>query len=290
MTDLKSNTSAIALGIDLNREGLAMAQSGVATLAQGIADNWFYSMRWSYGSGDNEMAGVCNLGDMFKGRMNGSSRDGKFLPAMYRAVAENFGVEDGFSKADKMAFHRAFTIVAARHAGVPVEIVDTSVRRKGKMVKIKAVQVPAGVAFDLEKDDGTPTELGNGLLERVRSNLSLEGKTVDDDVELMARVKAMPVSCVGGDHPAFGKVPSAADIANTLSPTAVGAGIMLPKGNRRSGNTDKFSASLDFVLKCLREVLVDDDEAGFAPSDAINDKLRELRDVTGLYLSDSQVS
>ncbi len=290
MTNLKANTSAIALGIDLNREGLAMAQSGIATLAQGIADNWFYSMRWSYGSGDNEMADVCNLGDMFKGRMNGTAQDGKFLPAMYRAVAENFGVEDGFSNADKVAFNRAFTIAAARHAGVPVEIVDANVRRKGKTVKVKAVQVPAGVAFDLEKDDGSPTELGNGLLERVRSLLALEGKTVDDDAELMKRAKALPVSCVGGNHAAFGKVPSAAEIANTLSPTAVGAGLMLPKGNRTRANSDKFVGSLDFVLKCLREVLVDGDEAGFAPSDSINDKLRELHDVTGLYLSDSQVS
>lgn len=276
-TSTLSNVSLIALGISEHRDGTAMAQGGIANIAQGIADNWFYSMRWSYGSGDNEVAGVCNLGDMFKGRMNGDSADGKFLPAMYRAVADNFGIDDGFSSADKVAFQRAFTIAAARNAGTAVDIVNATVKRKGKAVKVKAVQVPASVAFDLEKEDGSPTELGAGLLERVRSLMSLEGKTETDDAKLMARAKALPVTCVGGNHPAFGKVPSSADIANTLSPIAVGAGLMLPKGNRNRGNSDKFLTSLDFVTKCVREVLSDKEgEAGFAPCESTDAKLRVL--------------
>jgi hypothetical protein len=112
----------------------------------------------------------------------------------------------------------------------------------------------------------------------------LEGKTVDDDTELMKRAKALPVSCVGGNHAAFGKVPSAAEIANTLSPSVVGAGLMLPKGNRTRANSDKFVGSLDFVIKCLHEVLTQDGEAGFAPSDSIDEKLRDLRSALSAYL------
>jgi hypothetical protein len=69
MTDkskLLSNVSLIAAGIEQHRDGTAQAQAGIANISQGIMDNWFYSMRWSYGSGDNEVSGVSNLGDMFK--------------------------------------------------------------------------------------------------------------------------------------------------------------------------------------------------------------------------------
>lgn len=275
-SELLSNVSAIAQGVDMHRDGTAMAQGGIALMVEGICDNWFYAMRWSYGSGDNEMSGICNLGDMFKGRRNGDALDSKFLPAMYRAVAENFGVSDGFSNADKVAFQRAFTIAAARHAGVAVEVTTATVTRKGKPVKVKAVQVPASVAYELQKDDGSLTDTGAGVVARVRSLYELEGKAVPDDAELLERAKALPVKCVGGQHPAFGKLPSSYEIANKLSPAAVGAGIMLPKGNRNRGNSDKFVASLDFVTKCVNEVLGNGDEAGFAPSETIDAKLREL--------------
>jgi hypothetical protein len=250
-------------------------------------DNWFYSMRWSYGSGDNEVSGVSNLGDMFKYKSNGNDgADSKYLPAMYRAVADNFGIEGAMSSADKMAFQRAFTIAAARFAEVPVEIVQANVKRKGKTVKIAAVQVPASVAYDLADDNGAPNDLGRELMERVKSNLELQSAVVPDDEKLFEQAQALKVNCVGGQHPVFGKVPSATDIANRLHPSAVGAGVMQAKGNRsKPVNADKFGESLDFVTKCLDEVLGDNDESSFAPSTAVEDKLRALAEKIAAYFA-----
>jgi hypothetical protein len=250
-------------------------------------DNWFYSMRWSYGSGDNEVSGVSNLGDMFKHKSNGNDgADSKYLPAMYRAVADNFGIEGAMSSADKMAFQRAFTIAAARFAEVPVEIVQANVKRKGKTVKIAAVQVPASVAYDLADDSGAPNDLGRELMERVKSNLELQSAVVPDDAKLFEQAQALKVNCVGGQHPVFGKVPSATDIANRLHPSAVGAGVMQAKGNRsKPVNADKFGESLDFVTKCLDEVLGDNDESSFAPSTAVEDKLRGLAERIAAYFA-----
>ena len=287
MTDVKSNVSLIASGIEQHRDGTAQAQAGIANISQGIMDNWFYSMRWSYGSGDNEVSGVSNLGDMFKHKSNGNDgADSKYLPAMYRAVADNFGIEGAMSSADKMAFQRAFTIAAARFAEVPVEIVQANVKRKGKTVKIAAVQVPASVAYDLADDSGAPNDLGRELMERVKSNLELQSAVVPDDAKLFEQAQALKVNCVGGQHPVFGKVPSATDIANRLHPSAVGAGVMQAKGNRsKPVNADKFGESLEFVTKCLDEVLGDNDEAGFAPSTAVEDKLRALAEKIAAYFA-----
>ena len=285
MTDVKSNVSLIAAGIEQHRDGTAQAQAGIANISQGIMDSWFYSMRWSYGSGDNEMSGVCNLGDMFKGRRHeDGSADSKFLPAMYRALADNFGIDGVLSSADKMAFQRAFTIAAARFAAVPVEIVQANVKRKGKQVKVAAVQVPASVAYDLVDDSGAPNDLGRELMERVKSNLELQSAAVPDDAKLFEQAQALKVNCVGGQHPVFGKVPSATDIANRLHPAAVGAGVMQAKGNRsKSANADKFGESLEFVIKCMDEVLGDNDESSFAPSTAVEDKLRGLAERIAAY-------
>lgn len=282
-----TNVSLIASGIEQHRDGTAQAQAGIANISQGIMDNWFYSMRWSYGSGDNEVSGVSNLGDMFKHKSNGNATsDSKYLPAMYRAVADNFGIEGGMSSADKMAFQRAFTIAAARFAEVPVEIVTATVQRKGKPVKVQAVEVPASVAFDLVDDSGAPNELARGLVERVRGNLELQGLPVPDDDKLLEQAKALKVKCVGGNNPIFGKVPSATDIANKLHPAAVGAGVMQAKGNRsKPVNADKFGESLDFVTKCLDEVLGDTDESSFAPSTAVEDKLRGLAERIAAYFA-----
>lgn len=290
MTDkskLLSNVSLIAAGIEQHRDGTAQAQAGIASITQGVMDNWFYSMRWSYGSGDNEVSGVSNLGDMFKHKSNGKdSADSKYLPAMYRAVADNFGIEGGMSSADKMAFQRGFTIAAARFAEVPVEVVTTTVQRKGKPVKVQAVEVPASIAFDLVDDSGAPNELGRGLVERVRGNLELQGLPVPDDDVLLEQAKALKVKCVGGNNPIFGKVPSATDIANKLHPVAVGAGIMQPKGNRsKSANADKFGESLDYVIKCIDEVLMNDDEAAFPSSTKIDDKLKKLSGLIAAFLA-----
>jgi hypothetical protein len=283
-----SNASNISRGLDMFRDGSAMAQGGIATMAQGIADNRFYVMRWSYGSGDNEVSGVCDLGDMFKPRCHDDgSVDGKFLPAMYRAAADNFGIEGGMSSADKMAFQRAFTIASAGWSGVPVETVTVKkMDSKGKIVPAQVVEVPAAVAFDLVNDKGEPTELAQGLIERLRGNLELQGLTVPDDAELMERAQSLKVKCAGGSHPVFGKVPSATDIANKLSPVAISNGFMQPKGNRnKSGKPDRFGESLDFVTKCLDEVLGDGDEAGFAPSDVVEDKLRGLAERIAAYFA-----
>ena len=280
-----SNVSLIASGIEQHRDGTAQAQAGIANISQGIMDSWFYSMRWSYGSGDNEVSGVSNLGDMFKHKSNGNDgADGKYLPAMYRALADNFSIEGVMTSADKMAFQRAFTIAAARFAAVPVEIVQANVKRKGKSVKVAAVQVPASVAYDLTDDSGAPNDLGRELMERVKSNLELQSAAVPDDEKLFEQAMALKVNCVGGQHPVFGKVPSATDIANRLHPAAVGAGVMQAKGNRsKPVNADKFGESLDFVIKCIDEVLGDGDEAGFAPSTAVEDKLRGLAERIAAY-------
>jgi hypothetical protein len=282
-----TNTSKISLGLDMFRDGSAQAQSGIATMVGGISDNRFYSMRWSYGSGDNEVSGVCMLGDMFKGRVHADgSVDGKFLAAMYRAVADNFGIEGGMSSADKMAFQRAFTIASASWSDVPVEVVTATVQRKGKPVKVQAIEVPASVAFDLVDDKGAPNELGQGLIERVRGNLELQGLPVPDDATLLEQAQAIKVRCVGGNNPIFGKVPSASDIAAKLAPAAIGGGFMQPKGNRsKVANASKFGESLDFVIKCIDEVLTDNDESSFAPSTAVEDKLRGLAERIAAYFA-----
>jgi hypothetical protein len=282
-----SNTSKISLGLDLHRDGSAMAQSGIATMASGIADNRFYSMRWSYGSGDNEVSGVAMLSDMFKGRRHDDgSTDGKFLPAMYRAVADNFAIEGGMSSADKMAFQRAFTIASAGWSDAPVDIVTATVQRKGKSVKVQAVEVPASVAFDLVDDKGAPNDTARGLIERVRGNLELQGLPVPDDETLLEQAKAIKVRCVGGSNPIFGKVPSATDIANKLAPAAVAGGFMQSKSSRvKPANGEKFGESLEYVIKCMDEVLGDNDEAGFAPSTAVEDKLRGLAERIAAYFA-----
>lgn len=282
-----TNTSKISLGLDLHRDGSAMAQSGIATMAAGIGDNRFYSMRWSYGSGDNEVSGVAMLSDMFTPRRHDDgSTDGKFLPAMYRAVADNFAIEGGMSSADKMAFQRAFTIASAGWSGAPVDIVTATVQRKGKSVKVQAVEVPASVAFDLVDDKGAPNDTARSLIERVRGNLELQGLPVPDDDTLLEQAKAIKVRCVGGNNPIFGKVPSATDIANKLAPAAVAGGFMQSKSSRvKPANGEKFGESLDYVIKCVDEILTDTDEAAFAPSNAVEDKLRALAEKIAAYFA-----
>jgi hypothetical protein len=287
-TKLLTNASTISLGLDMFRDGSDQVQAGIATMVNGIDSNRHYSMRWAYGSGDNEVSGVCLLQDMFKGRHHeDGSMDGKFLPAMYRAVAANFGIEGELSSADKMAFQRAFTIASAGWAGVPVTTAAVKILdRKGKPVTAQVIEVPASVAFDLVDDMGAPNELGKGLIERLRGNLELQGLTVPDDDELFERAQELKVRCGGRSHLVFGKVPSASDMANKLSPVAVSNGFMLPKSNRnKSGKSDRFGESLDFVIKCIDEVLGDGDEAGFAPSDAIEQKLHGLAERIAAYFA-----
>lgn len=282
-----SNVSLIALGISEVREGSAIVEGGIAHIAEGICEAWFTPVRWSYGRDDNEVSGVCNLGDMFKGRHQpDGSADSKFLPAMYRAVAENFGVDGEFSTADKMAFGRGFAVAAARNAGVPVKFADATVNRKGKAVKVRAVQVPASVAFKVTGDDGALTDLGKEVVARIKSNLELEGKAVPDDATLTKRAEALNVNCVGGKHPVFGKVPSSTEIANTLKGAASEAGLMpAPKARASSARVDKFGESLDYVVKCLDLLASDAGESEFAPSDALEAKMREVAERIAAYFA-----
>lgn len=285
MANAISNVSLIALGISEVREGNDIVQGGVARIAEGICEAWFTPLRWSYGSGDNEVSGCTNLGDMFKGRRNErGENDSRFLPAMYRAVAENFGVDGEMSNADKVAFRRAFGIAAARHVGEPVKFVDAVVSRKGRNVKVRAVQVPAGAAFALEKPDGSMTDLGRDIVARIKSNLELENKPVPDDSKLLERAKALSVNCVGDKHPVFGKVPTATDIAGAMEAKAIEGGAMPPKATRAtSPAADKFGEALDYVSKCMDDVLKPEGESGFAPTDAIEAKLRALAERIAAY-------
>jgi hypothetical protein len=280
-----SNVHMIALGINEVRAGNAIVEGGIAHIAEGICEAWFTPLRWSYGKGDDEVSGCVNLGDMFKGRHNTKGEaDSKFLPAMYRAVAESFGIDGEMTSADKMAFQRGFSIAAARHAGAPVKFVDETVERKGRSVKVRAVEIPASYAFKLQADDGSLTDVAKDAVARIKSNLELEGKDVPEDAELLKRAGNLKVKCVGGKHPVFGKRPSSTEIANTLREVATDAGIMpAPKSRNGSARADKFGEALEYVGKCIE--LLDDDESDFAPSDVIDGKLRALAERIAAYFA-----
>jgi hypothetical protein len=254
-TPARSNVSMIALGLSEVREGSAIVEGGIAHLAEGIADSWGAALRWSYGKDESEVVGVCRIGEMYIDKRNAKGeRDTRFLPAFFDAIAENFGVEGGFSTADKVAFNRAFSIAAAYIGGAPVTFADTEVTRKGKAVKVRAVQVPVSVAFDLKKDDGTLTETGQTVVSALQSSAKLtERKAISVD-EALGRADAMLVDCVGGKDGLLGKVPSATDISKVLRPVAVNAGYMMPVKSRSGDGGDKGAAfinALDYVAKCL---------------------------------------
>lgn len=282
-----SNVSLIASGINDCRSGEAIVQGGIAHIAEGICEAWFTPLRWSYGKGDNEMSGCINLGDMFLGRRHpDGSEDSKFLPAMYRAVAEAFGVDGDMTNADKMNFQRAFTIAAARHAGAPVKFVDQKVERKGKSVTVRAVEVPASYAFKLVGEDGVLTEAAKQAVETIKSNLELEGKDAPSDAELLKRAGNLKIKCVGGKHKVFGKNPSSTDIAGVLREVASDAGLMSPpKARNGSARSAKFGESLEYVVKCLDLLASDSDESDFAPNDALDAKLREVAERIAAYFA-----
>lgn len=283
-----TNVSLIALGINETREGAAITEGGIVHIAEGILDNWFTPLRWTYGSGDKEESGCCNLGDMFKGRHNEKGEsDTRFLPAMYIALGAAFGIDGEMTPADKMAFKRGFAIAAARHAGQPITFVDAKANRKGKDIKVRAVQVPASVAFKVTEESGEVTAMGKELVERIKSNLQLEGKAIPDDATLVQRAKELPVNCIGGKHPVFGKVPSSTNISDTLRTIATDAGVMLagkPRNGRATDSGAKFGESLDYVSKCL-DMLIYSDESEFAPSEALECKMREVSERIAAYFA-----
>jgi hypothetical protein len=282
--DWTSNLSLIAIGIAEVRHGSAIVEGGIAHIAEGIYAAWNTPIRWSYGRDDNEVSGAVNLGDMFKGRRSPKGEsDTKFLPAMYRAVAECFGVDGEFSGADKMAFQRAFGIAAAKVAGSPVEFVDADITRKGEKVLVRAVQVPASVAIKLT-EDGKLTDLGEKAVEAVKSHNALMGSGNISDEEALKRASALSVKCVGGKNGILGKVPSSTDIANTLRESAVLAGFMpAPKARASAARGDKMGEALDYVTKCLDLFLEGSEESDLAPCDAVEAKMRGVAERIAAY-------
>ena len=287
MTDLNTNVSLIALGLAEVREGTEITAGGVVRMAEGIVQSWRSPIRWSYGSGENEVADVSTIAEMFKPRRNEQGEtDSKFIPAMYRAVAYNFlQGDDEFTNSDKMQFKRAWQIAAAKMAGVPVEFVDADVLRNGKRAKVRAVEVPASVAFDLYDNDGTtPTAAGKVLEADVKRSLKRAKKKADDDA-VRSMAEETPIECVGGKIDGLA-VPSVTVISDRLAAYAIDAGMMPSKGSRnKSANADKFRASVAFLSKCLDEVLLPDGESEFAGSDELDKELRGLAERIAAYFA-----
>lgn len=287
MTDVKSNVSLIALGLAEVREGTEITAGGVVRMAEGIVQSWRSPIRWSYGSGDNEVSGVSTIAEMFKPRRNeDGSTDSKFLPAMYRAVAYSFLVgEDEFTNSDKMQFKRAWQIAAAKMAGVPVEFVDADILRNGKRAKVRAVEVPASVAFELYDTDGTtPTAAGKVLEADVKRSLK-RSKRKADEAAVRSMAEETPIECVGGKIDGL-SVPSVSVISDKLAAYAVDAGLMPSKGNRnKSASADKFRASLTYVIKCLDEVLSPSGDTDFAPCNEVEKEMRGLAERIAAYFA-----
>jgi hypothetical protein len=228
---------------------------------------------------------------MFKERRGPDGAvDSKFLPAMYRAVAECFLTgEDEFTSADKMQFKRAWQIAAAKMSGVEIEFVDADIMRNGKRAKVRAVEVPAAVAFDLYAEDGTtPTAAGKVLEADVKRQLKRTKKKADE-AAVRELAETTPIECVGGKIDGIA-VPSVSVISDRLAAYAVDAGYMPAKASRASRvPAQKFTDSVEFVTKCINDMLTKD-EAEFAPSDDLDQKLLALHNATGHYLMSAQIS
>lgn len=281
-----SNVSLIAVGLAEVREGTEVTAGGIAKMAEGIVQSWRSPIRWSYGKGDNEVSDISCIGNMFKERRHpDGSVDSKFLPAMYRAIAECFLTgEDEFTSADKMQFKRAWQIAAAHFAGVPIEFVDADIIRNGKRAKVRAVEVPAAVAFDLYGDDGTtPTAAGKVLEADVKRQLKRTKKKADETaVRQMA--EETPIECVGGKIDGIA-VPSVSVISDRLAAYAIDAGLMPPKASRASRvPAAKFVESVEYVTKCINDMLTKD-QSEFAPSDELDNKMRALSAAVLQYLN-----
>lgn len=278
-----SNLSLIAVGLAEVREGSEIVSSGVVRMAEGIVASWSAPIRWSYGKGDNEVTGISCLAEMFTDRRHADgSVDGKFLPAMYRAIADCFlPDDDDFPTAYKMQFKRAWSIASASKLGVEVQFVDADVIRKGKRAKVRAVEVPAAVAFDLYDESGVPTAAGKVIEGDVRRMLKRQRKKADD-ATVRKLADETPIECVGGKIDGV-PVPSVTVIADRLAAYSVAAGIA-SKGSRSTRvPADKFVDSVDVVIKAL-SVLTEKTESDFAPSDALDAKLRELNCLINAYL------
>jgi hypothetical protein len=279
-----SNLSLIAIGLSEVREGSEITAGGVAKMAEGIVASWASPIRWTYGKGDNEVSGISTLRDMFKPRRHDDgSEDSKFLPAMYRAVQEVFlPTGDEFTNADKMQFKRAWQIAAAKAAGVEIEFVDADILRNGKRAKVRAVEVPASVAFDLYDENGVPTAAGKVLESDVKRSLKRSRKKADESA-VREMAEETPIECVGGKIDGL-PVPSVSVISDRLAAYAIDAGLMPSKSSRATRvPAVKFTESVDYVSKCLT-ALNGKDESEFAPSDELDGKLVALRNLIVAYL------
>lgn len=283
-----SNVSLIALGIAEVRRGSDIVEGGVAHIAEGIADGWFSPLKWSYGEGDAAMSGFFNLGDFYKPvRKPNGEEDTKAKSAKWLALAECYGIDGELSEKDKMAFQRGYTIAAAMNTGVPVKFQTVKVKR-GKNAAaqdVRAAVVPASVAFKLRDDEGKPTEIATKAMEAQKSNLRLFNQEVPEDEKLLAMVEALPVECIGGKHAVFGKVPPVSDLAAKLRSVVVEAGLMpAPKQRNTEKRAQQFSESLDFIIKAL-DMVASSDESEFAPSDALEAKMRECAERIAAYFA-----
>ena len=97
-------------------------------------------------------------------------------------------------------------------------------------------------------------------------------------------VQSTPIECIGGKIDKVA-VPSVSVISDRLAAYAIDAGLMPPKASRASRvPAAKFAESVEFVTKCLNELLTKD-ESEFAPSDEINAKLRALSNAVQQYFN-----
>lgn len=125
-----SNISAIATSIALVREGHEKIELGVANLAAAMVEAWTTPMRAVVNEGkDNEEVYFFSFSDMFTPRKKSDDNDkveGRFLPAAYLSVAENYGIDGGLTSKDKQAFKRASRIAGAKlHIGLDVSFTPT---------------------------------------------------------------------------------------------------------------------------------------------------------------------
>lgn len=283
-----SNVSLIALGISEVREGTEIVQGGVAHIAEGIEACWDTPIAWSHGKDDKEVKGCTPLSRIyFVPRGPDGKEDGKYMTAAYEGIADAFGVDGGFTSADKQAFKRAFNIVAAKMAGVDVQFETVEREFKGRPIQVRAATVPASVAFDLVKPDGSLTDGAKDMVARVKGNAEVLGMPVPEDQAALDGISAMRVKCVGGRHPVLGKVPSVTDLANTLGAIAADKGLMPPIKPRNGSTQDSaqvFTKALDMVIASLK-LVVDpaSDQSDFAPCDAIDAKLSELELLLASY-------
>lgn len=281
-----TNESLIAIGLAEVREGTGLIASGVVHMAEGIVASWRTPMRWAYGKDDNEVTGVSCLADMFKPwRHPDGSEDREYLKAMYRAVAENFLTDGEFPAAHKVQFKRAWQIAAAVFAGAPVKFVDAKVKRKtGDDALIRAVQVPAFVAVELYKEDGSRTEAGKVFEADAERILDRLGEEVTPEA-VVAAANETPIKCVGGSVAGV-KVPSVTDISERLSAYAIDAGYMPPKTKRasRADKGAKFLESVDFVISQLKPS-DEDGEALIALANEGERKLQELGSLIAAYFA-----